>query len=185
MQVRELGLAGIYEISMSPFEDERGLFMRLFDENVFRQYGLPGNWVQENLSVNKKKGVLRGLHFVLPPHTDGKLIRCCKGRIWDVAVDLRKGSETKGQHLAYELTENDYKWVYIPKGFAHGFCTLSDRSELVYKHDMYYHKDSDCGILWSDPELKIDWPAENPLVSEKDQNLMTYSQFVEKYVGLP
>ena len=158
--------------------------MRVFDQELFRQANLPWNWVQENVSINKKKGILRGLHFILPPHTDGKLIRCSRGRIWDVVVDLRKDSPTQGQHMVYELSEDVFKWIYIPKGFAHGFCTLSDNSELVYKHDTFYHQPSDSGILWSDSDLNINWPVEAPLMSEKDQNLMTFTAFITEHGGL-
>jgi dTDP-4-dehydrorhamnose 3,5-epimerase len=184
MQIKQLPLSGIHEITLSPFEDERGCFMRVFDQEIFKQANLPWNWVQENVSINKKKGILRGLHFILPPHTDGKLIRCTRGRIWDVVVDLRKSSPTQGQHLAYELSEDVFKWIDIPKGFAHGFCTLTDKSELVYKHDTFYHQPSDAGILWSDPDLNISWPAEDPLISEKDRNLMTFAAFISKHCGL-
>lgn len=184
MQIRELQLKGVREITLSPFVDERGCFMRLFDQEIFKQAGLPWNWVQENYSINKKKGVLRGLHFLLPPHTDGKLVRCSRGKIWDVIVDLRRDSNTRGQYLAYELSEDVFKWIYIPKGFAHGFCTLTEYSELVYKHDTFYHKPSDSGIRWSDPDLNIIWPERNPLVSEKDRNLMTFAEFKAACGGL-
>ena len=184
MQIKELSIQGAYEIELNPIEDERGSFMRLFDREIFQNFGIPANWVQENLSVNKKQGVLRGLHFMLPPHTDGKLVRCSRGRIWDVMVDLRKDSKTQGKHLAYELTEFSHKWLFIPKGFAHGFCTLTEYSELTYKHDTFYQKSYDSGILWADTDLNIDWPVRNPLISERDKNLNTFSEFKANYGGL-
>lgn len=184
MRINELAIKGVYEITLSSFEDERGAFIRIFDQINFKEFGLPFNWVQENISINRKKGVLRGLHFILPPYTDGKLIRCSKGKIWDVVVDLRKDVETQGRHIAFELRDDMFKWIYIPKGFAHGFCTLTEYSEVIYKHDTFYKKNSDSGILWSDPELNIDWPVRNPTLSEKDKRLMTYSEFINKYGGL-
>jgi dTDP-4-dehydrorhamnose 3,5-epimerase len=184
MQIKELSLKGILEITLSPFEDERGCFMRLYDQQMFRQFNIPENWVQENLSINTKKGILRGLHFILPPHTDGKLIRCSRGRIWDVVVDLRKDSNTLGRYLSVELCEEVFKWIYIPKGFAHGFYSLTDYSEITYKHDTFYEKSFDCGIHWADTELNIDWPEQHPLISKKDQNLMSFTDFKAAYGGL-
>lgn len=184
MKVRELEIKGVYEILLEPFKDERGAFMRTFDVEKFESMNLPSLWVQENYSLNNQKGVLRGLHFIFPPYSDGKLIRCTKGRIWDVAVDLRKNSDTIGKHLVTDLSEDDHKWIYIPKGFAHGFCTLTEKSAMIYKHDTFYYKHADSGIRWDDPDINIKWPVENPIISEKDKRLMSFSEFLQKHQGL-
>jgi dTDP-4-dehydrorhamnose 3,5-epimerase len=184
MELKETKLNGVYEILLKPFIDERGSFTRIFDVKILEKLGLPGIWVQENQSINKKTGVLRGLHFLLSPYTDGKLIRCSKGSIYDVIVDIRKGSETYGKWVSFLLHEDDNRLVYIPKGFAHGFCSLTELSELIYKHDSYYTKTADSGILWNDNDLSINWPINNPIVSEKDQKLMTFIEFTNKYGGL-
>jgi len=184
MEFIEREIKGIYEIVLRPFEDERGLFARSFDENVYLESSIPNHWVQENISRNFHKGIIRGLHFLNKPFTDGKLLRCSRGKIWDVAVDLRKGSDTIGQYLVTVLTEDELKWLYIPKGFAHGFCTLTDHSELIYKHDAFYEKSADSGIRWDDRDIDIDWPAKKPMLSEKDSKLMSYNDFILKFEGL-
>lgn len=177
-------LNGIVEIQLGAHVDRRGSFSRVYDRDAFEKAGIPVNWVQENQSVNVLKGVVRGLHFLLPPHTDGKLIRCIQGSIFDVVVDLRQNSATRGQWMSFLLHENDHKLIYIPKGFAHGFCTLSDRSVLLYKHDSPYVKAADCGIVWNDPDLAITWPEKEPVLSEKDSMLMTYREFIKTHSGL-
>jgi dTDP-4-dehydrorhamnose 3,5-epimerase len=177
-------LQGIIEIKLKPFIDERGSFTRTFDKDLFKNAGITCEWLQENRSVNVNKGILRGLHFVLAPHTDGKLIRCSKGEIFDVVVDLRAGSETFGKSLSFILKENDNTLLFIPKGFAHGFCTLTDYSEILYKHDTFYVKEYDYGIVWNDEELLIDWPVKNPIISEKDRNLRKFKDFIINYGGL-
>jgi dTDP-4-dehydrorhamnose 3,5-epimerase len=184
MQFKELKLKGIFEISLEPYIDERGFFMRTFDENIFSQFKIPTKWVQENHSKNLFKRTVRGLHFILPPHTDSKLIRCIRGHIFDVAVDLRKNSTSFGEWLSVELREDDYKWLFLPKGIAHGFCTIEDNSEILYKHDTCYQKSYDSGILWNDVDLNIEWPVDNPIISEKDNMLMSYNQFLQNIGGL-
>jgi dTDP-4-dehydrorhamnose 3,5-epimerase len=175
---------GIFEVELSPFADHRGYHMRTFDEQLFLDFGIPVHWEQENHSMNIIKGTVRGLHFILPPHTDAKLIRCIRGKVFDVFVDLRKGSPTQGEWEAILLSEDEFRWIFIPKGFAHGFCSLTDRSELLYKHDVAYRKDFECGIRWDDPVINISWPCSGPVVSEKDKSLMSYSEFITKYGGL-
>ena len=177
-------LKGILEIVLEPLSDERGFLMRTFDEELFRQANIPTTWVQENHSINIYKNTVRGLHFILPPYTDGKLIRCIKGGLFDVFVDLRKGSPTFGKWESVVLSENDYKWIYLPKGLAHGFCTLADHTELIYKHDIEYNNGYDCGIIWNDSDLMIDWPCIDPVISVKDKDLMTFKEFVTTYGGL-
>jgi dTDP-4-dehydrorhamnose 3,5-epimerase len=185
MRIQEnKSLSGVMEILMEPFSDQRGFLMRIFDENIFREFNIPIYWVQENLSMNLHKNTIRGLHFLLRPHTDGKLLRCTKGEIYDVIVDLRKDSPTLGKWDSYYLREDDYRWIYIPKGFAHGYCSITDHSEIIYKHDSYYQKEADCGIRWNDPEIGITWPCNKPLISEKDQKLQSFNEFISTIGGI-
>ena len=172
------------EIIMEPFADQRGFFMRIFDERSFSELKIPSRWVQENHSMNLIKNTIRGLHFLLHPHTDAKLVRCLRGKIYDVIVDLRKKSPTFGEWDSYHLKEDDFRWIYIPKGFAHGYCCMSDRSEIIYKHDSYYQKEADCGIVWNDPQIDIAWPCEHPVISEKDQNLQSFNEFISTIGGI-
>lgn len=158
--------------------------MRTYDGEIFKQFGIPSNWVQENHSKSLKKYTIRGLHFILSPHTDGKLIRCIRGRAFDVFVDLRRGSLTFGRWQSFLLTEEDYKVLFLPKGIAHGFCTLEDNTEILYRNDTYYKKEYDSGIVWNDKDLKIEWPVNNPIISEKDNNLMSYQKFIKDVGGL-
>jgi dTDP-4-dehydrorhamnose 3,5-epimerase len=183
MEFKELGLKGVFEIILTPHLDERGFFMRTFDEKIFSQFGITSRWVQENHSGNLKKDILRGLHFCLHPNTESKLIRCIRGKVFDVFVDLRIDSITFGKWESVALGENDHKWLFLPGGFAHGFCTLEDNCELLYKHDTYFHKESDSGIIWNDVNLNIDWPVRNPIISEKDNKLMSFNDFVQNVGG--
>lgn len=184
MEIKEGKINGVYEIILKPILDERGFFMRTFDEAIFREFNIPFCWVQENHTKSIQKNTIRGLHFMNPPNTDGKLIRCTRGKVLDVFVDLRLNSKTQGTWESIILSEDDFKWLYLPKGFAHGFCTLEDNTEMVYKHDHFYQKGFDSGIQYNDVDLKINWPAESPIISEKDKGLMSYSEFIEKYKGL-
>jgi dTDP-4-dehydrorhamnose 3,5-epimerase len=184
MEVKELKLKGVFEIKLMPYIDERGFFMRTFDEKIFSQFKIPLRWVQENHSKTLLKNTIRGLHFILPPNTDSKLIRCIKGSVYDVLIDLRKDSSTIGKWQSIELKEDDYKWIFLPKGISHGFCTLKDNSELLYKHDTYYQKEYDSGIMWNDVDLKIEWPIEDPIISEKDCKLMSFHDFLQNIGGL-
>ncbi len=162
----------------------RGYLMRTFDESLFRESNIPTHWVQENQSFNINKHTLRGLHFLNHPHTDGKLIRCTRGEIYDVAVDLRHQSPTFGKWVAYLLIESEPRWIYLPKGLAHGYCCLTAKAEIQYKHDRMYVKEADSGIRWDDPDLGIQWPCAHPIVSEKDNKLQTFKEFVNKHGGL-
>jgi dTDP-4-dehydrorhamnose 3,5-epimerase len=161
--------------------DSRGYFMRTFDETIFKEKGLERNWVQENHSRSEEKGIIRGLHFQLPPFTETKMLRCINGAVLDVFVDLRKDSETFGQWDSIELSAENKKMIFIPRGFAHGFCTLTNVSEVVYKVDNYYSQESERGLLWNDVNVGINWPIENPILSVKDEKNMTFKEFVEQY----
>lgn len=184
MNVKETLLQGVYEFELSPFEDHRGFFMRTYDSSILIQHGVNREWVQENHSSSSQKGTIRGLHFLLSPHTDAKLIRCIRGEIFDVIVDLRKNSPTFGKWESFILSEQNKKCLFIPRGFAHGFCTLTENCDLLYKHDNYYNKSFDSGILWNDPDLAIEWPAKNPILSERDIKLPSFREFIQAQKGL-
>jgi dTDP-4-dehydrorhamnose 3,5-epimerase len=187
MEISESKLIeGVYEIRLEPRRDERGFFMRVYDEEFFKKAGLHRHWVQENHSRSEKKGVLRGLHFQFPPFAETKLIRCVRGAVYDVFVDLRKGSPAFGKWGSVELSEEKHNMAYIPRGFAHGFCTLSEESEVVYKVDNPYTPEAECGLLWNDPDLAIAWPVTRPVLSEKDAKNLTWKEFIEKnkYIDL-
>jgi dTDP-4-dehydrorhamnose 3,5-epimerase len=184
MIIKESKLPGVYEITPEPHVDERGFFMRTYDKKLLADRSIDREWVQENHSRSEKKGIIRGLHFQLPPYTETKMIRVIKGSIFDVFVDLRAGSPTFGKWGSAELSEENRKLLFIPRGFAHGFCTLTDVSEVVYKVDNYYRPDAECGIIWNDRELGIAWPAERPFLSKKDATLKSFRDFVGSYNGI-
>ena len=184
MEILEKKLIGTFEINLKPIQDERGFFMRSFDEKIFKDVGLRFNWVQENHSRTLKQWTIRGLHFQFPPYTETKLIRCIRGKVLDIFVDLRIGSETFGQWDSIQLSEENKKMVLIPRGFAHGFCTLTDESEVLYKVDNYYSSDHECGIVWNDPDLKIKWPVKDPILSDKDKKNSSLKSFKERYTGI-
>lgn len=182
MEIRPLRLSGTYEILLSPRGDERGYFMRAYDADSFRAGGLVTEWVQENQAFSSRKGVVRGLHFQKPPFGETKLVRVVRGAVLDVFVDLRRGSKSYGQWDSLELTSQDHKALYIPRGFAHGYCTMSDESLVLYKVDSGYTPDAEGGIRWNDPDLGIPWPVENPLISLKDSRWPVIRQFVTPFV---
>ena len=156
------------------FSDKRGFFMETYKKSDFESAGIDTDFVQDNHSKSVK-GVLRGLHYQKEPFAQGKLVRCIRGRIFDVAVDIRKGSPTFRKWVGYELSEENRLMLWIPKGFAHGFLTLSDEAEVIYKvSGGEYNPDYDAGIRWDDPDIGINWPVklvEEVLLSEKDRNL--------------
>ena len=174
MEVIKTAIDGVLIIEPKIFGDNRGYFFesfsqREFDEKVVPLLGHPVHFVQDNESMSSY-GVMRGLHFQRPPFTQSKLVRCVKGAVLDVAVDIRKGSPTYGQHVAVELTEDNHRQFFIPKGFAHGFAVLSDTALFQYKCDEFYHPEADGGISILDDSLGIDWriPTANANLSEKD-----------------
>ena len=177
-------MAGIYEITLSPVMDKRGFFMQTYDKEIFEKYNINRDWARENHSFSGKDGIIRGLHFQFPPYCETKLIRCIKGAIFDVFVDLRKNSSTFGEWDSIELSEKNRKLVYVPRGFAHGFCTLVDDCEVLYRVDNFYKPEAEGGIIWNDKTLDIKWPVNDPILSNKDANLMTFEEFVSKYRGL-
>jgi dTDP-4-dehydrorhamnose 3,5-epimerase len=184
MIIKPYSIPGIYEITLSPYTDHRGDFTRIYDQRIYKNLGLDRNWVQENHSFSLQKGTIRGLHFQFPPYTETKLIRVTKGAIFDVFVDLRRDSPTFGEWGSIELTEDNYKMIYITRGFAHGFCSLSDECEVVYKVDNYYSPTFEGGIIWRDETLRIDWPVSKPIISDKDNKLQTLKEFKRIYKGI-
>jgi len=169
MKFIETKLKGAYLIEIDRNEDERGYFARSWDKNEFQKMGLNNNLIQCNISFNKKKGTLRGLHYQEPPFVESKLIRCTKGSIFDVIVDLRPNSTTKNNWFGVELTEKNYTMLYVPEGFAHGFQTLEDNSEIFYQMTKEYVPEYAKGKLWNDPIFNIQWPIFPPILSNRDK----------------
>ena len=167
MEIIETNLKGLLVIKPKVFEDERGYFFESYNYQLFKQAGLDFNFVQDNQSLSQK-GVLRGLHFQNNPNAQGKLVRVISGSVFDVAVDIRKKSPTYGQWFGLELTEQNKWMMYIPEGFAHGFATLQDFTVFSYKCTNFYNKASEDCIFWNDSDLAINWPIENPILSDKD-----------------
>ena len=170
MNIIETEIQGVYIIEPKVFGDSRGYFFESYSRREFEAKVGPVEFVQDNESKSCY-GVVRGLHFQKPPHAQAKLVRVVKGKVLDVAVDLRKDSPTYGRHVSVELSEHNHRQVFIPKGFAHGFSVLSEEAVFQYKCDDYYAPETECAIAWNDPELNIDWriPADRVILSEKDK----------------
>lgn len=168
MNLIKTKLEGAYIIEPKVFGDERGWFMETY--SAIKTPEIVCDFVQDNHSYSKEKGILRGIHFQNGEHSQTKLVRCIRGAVLDVAVDLRKGSPTYLKWEAVELSAENKKQLFIPKGFGHGFLTLTEDVEFVYKTDNYYNYKSDRSIRWNDPEINIDWGIENPILSDKDKN---------------
>lgn len=163
-------LSGNYLVNLDKKQDERGFFSRLFCEKEFSKKGLNSKWLQINNSLSRKTGTLRGLHFQRPPHSEIKLIRCIKGMIWDVVVDLRKNSKTFGKYFSAKLSEGNRTMMYVPKGFAHGFITLKPNSEVFYLISNSYEPKAENTLIWNDPKISIKWPISPSIISKKDKN---------------
>lgn len=163
------------------FADERGLFMEVFKASQFAALGLGGPWVQDNLSVSAQ-GVLRGLHYQKNPYAQGKLVSCLRGAIFDVAVDLRRGSPTYGQWVGVELSQQNQRMLWVPPGFAHGFQALQESSLVFYKVTAEWAAGQEAGVRYNDPDLAIAWPIANPLLSAKDQALPGLAQADHDFV---
>ena len=168
MKIIKTGLDDVHILEPKVFGDHRGWFMETYSIQKFEELGIDILFVQDNHSFSAQKGTLRGLHFQINPKAQTKLVRCTKGKILDVAVDIRKGSPTYKKWVAVELTEENKKQLLIPKGFAHGFLSLTDDIEVQYKVDEYYAPDCDRSIRFDDPEIGVDWGIRNPILSEKD-----------------
>lgn len=177
MQLRQRKLEGPFELIFEPVRDDRGVFLRHYDRKFFADNGLQTVWEQESVSFNSSKSTLRGLHFQMPPLVEAKIVRVTYGAIWDVFVDLRTDSATYGQWDALELSASISNGIYIPKGFAHGFCTLAENTIVEYKIDVAYRPDLAGGIRWNDPSLAVDWKVEDPIISDRDANLQFFADF--------
>ncbi|WP_407668066.1 dTDP-4-dehydrorhamnose 3,5-epimerase [Paenibacillus tyrfis] len=151
------------------FEDSRGFFMESFNEQIFEKCGIKYGFIQDNHSLSCDAGVLRGLHYQLEPKAQTKLVRVISGAIFDVVVDIRKSSPTFGEWYGVVLSESNKRQLLVPKGFAHGFCTLISNTQVIYKVDEYYSPEYDRGIMWNDPKIGIEWPVSNPQLSVKDE----------------
>ncbi len=167
----ETKLKGAYLIDIQKLEDERGFFARTWCEHEMADHGIDMHIVQANTSLNLKKGTLRGMHFQKSPYEEAKLVRCIRGSIYDVIVDLRTESPTFKKWFGVELTADNYKMIYIPERFAHGFITLEDNSEITYMMSQFYTPGYEAGFRWNDPAINIQWPMNAVVISEKDRNL--------------
>jgi dTDP-4-dehydrorhamnose 3,5-epimerase len=166
----ETMLKGAFVIEPERLEDERGFFARTWCQREFEAHGIHSKWVQCNISFNKKKGTLRGMHYQAAPYEEAKLIRCTLGATCDVIIDLRPDSPTFKQHITELLTAQNRKMLYVPKGFAHGFLTLEDDTEVFYQMSEFYVSECARGVRWNDPAFGIQWPAEVQVISDRDRN---------------
>jgi dTDP-4-dehydrorhamnose 3,5-epimerase len=183
MPFKPTDLPGLLVFEPNVFEDSRGYFFESYNENIFKEQGIDSCWVQDNQS-SSMYGVIRGLHYQLPPYAQSKLVRVLRGKILDVVVDIRKGSPTFGKSYCKVLSAKNKRQLFIPHGFAHGFSVLSEKAEVLYKCDRFYNKESEGGILYNDAELNIDWriPVEEAIVSDKDKALPTLAQCNNSFV---
>jgi dTDP-4-dehydrorhamnose 3,5-epimerase len=173
---RETELPGAFVIELQKHEDERGFFARSWCQKEFEARGLNPRTVQCNVSFNKLKGTLRGMHYQVPPCAEAKLVRCTRGAICDVIIDLRRESVTYKQHVSEVLSSDNYKALFIPEGFAHGFQTLEDNCEVFYQMSAYYSPEHERGVRYNDPAFRISWPIDVTMISDRDRN---YEDFRE------
>ncbi len=183
MEIIQTGIAGLVEIVPKVYHDNRGWFFEFYKETQFKQNGITYNFTQENASFSRK-GVVRGLHFQHAPWQQAKLVTVLQGKVMDVVVDLRKGSPTFGKSFSCILDSERHNLLMVPDGFAHGFAALED-STFFYKSSDVYNREAEGGIRWNDPALKIQWPFENPVLSEKDQSLPTLNELLRKSLISP
>ena len=163
-------LEGAFIVEPEVFGDERGFFLESYSRKEFAKAGIDVDFLQDNHSMSAKRGVLRGLHFQKPPHTQEKLVRVVRGAVLDVIVDLRRKSPTFGKWESFKLSAKNFRMLFVPKGFAHGFCTLEDNTEFLYKASDFYAPKSEGGIAWNDADLGIDWPLKDLIINERDKN---------------
>jgi dTDP-4-dehydrorhamnose 3,5-epimerase len=166
----ETAVPGVWIVTPEPKEDFRGFLARTWCDREFAAVGICQQWVQSSISVNKKKGTLRGMHYQRPPYAEAKLIRCTMGRIHDVVLDLRRDTPTFKRHIVIELSAMNRNMVYIPHGLAHGFQTLEDDTEVLYQMSEFYAPGHDAGVRWNDPAFGIVWPESDPILSERDSS---------------
>ncbi|MEM3845503.1 MAG: dTDP-4-dehydrorhamnose 3,5-epimerase [Candidatus Parvarchaeota archaeon] len=175
MEFESLEIEGLVLIKPKVYYDNRGFFMETYSKKEFEEHGIKTEFVQDNHSWSIKN-TLRGLHFQKEPYSQAKLIRCISGEILDVAVDIRKNKKTFGKHVKINLSAENKYMLFIPEGFAHGFLVLSDYAEIIYKVSKFYNKEYESGIIWNDPELAIEWPVKNPILSENDRSRPRFSE---------
>ena len=180
MLFTETPLKGAYIIDLKKIEDERGFFARAFCKSTFESMGLNGQMLQTNISSNHKQGTLRGLHMQVDPHGEVILVRCTKGAIYDVIVDMRSTSPTFLQWFGVELTEENFRMLYVPTGFAHGYLTLADATDVTYQVSEVYVPGAERGYRWDDPAFNIQWPLEPNVISAKDQAHLPFKQVIEE-----
>ncbi len=178
-EFRRLEIPDLILIKPRIFEDDRGSFAEIYKKEDFEEAGIKGEFVQDNHSKSYY-GVLRGLHFQREPYAQAKIVRCIRGVVYDVAVDLRRNSPTFGGYLGVILSENNHRQLYIPRGYAHGFLVLSDIAEVVYKVDNIYSPECEGGLIWNDPEVEISWPIDDPILAKKDGGWPTLSRLTER-----
>ncbi len=181
--IKELEINGLFLITPDKYGDERGFFSETYNKKLLVRSGIDAEFLQDNHSLSAVH-VVRGLHFQTPPHAQGKLVRITRGAALDVAVDIRKGSPTYGNHVAVTLSADNWRQLWIPAGFAHGFCTLEPDTEIVYKVTEYYHPESESGLAWDDPALAIPWPIGpgDAILSDKDKNLPGFSELPDFFI---
>lgn len=172
----ETSLKGAYIIDIDRFEDERGFFGRSYCSLEFSAHGLNSTPVQSNISYNRKKATLRGMHMQAEPYGESKLVRCTRGSIYDVIIDMRSSSETFKQWIGVELTADNYRMLYMPEGFAHGFITLEDNTDVTYQVGMFYTPQAERGFRWDDPAFNIQWPLEPLVISGKDRSHLLFEE---------
>ena len=170
MKFYKAQLEGSYIIELDKLEDDRGFFARTWCQKELREHGLAARVAQANVSFNANAGTLRGMHYQVAPYEETKLIRCTRGSLYDVIIDLRRDSPTYKQWMGVELTEKNYKMLYVPAHFAHGFVTLEDDTEVIYFVSEFYTPGAERGLRWNDPEFGITWPRQVQVISEKDAN---------------
>ena len=180
MKLIETKLKDCYILEPDRFGDNRGWFSESYNKKVFEDLGLNYDFVQDNESFSAKKGVLGGLHFQNEPYTQAKIVRCTRGAVYDVAVDIRHDSPTYGMWVGVELSEENGRQLLIPRGFLHGFQTLTDNVKFAYKCDNYYNKESDGGVMYNDPDIGVVWPIEDPILSEKDKHHPKLKELVKE-----
>lgn len=173
MKVEALAIAGVKLVTPRRFQDARGFFSETWKDGAFAEAGIPGPFVQDNHAVSTGVGVLRGLHCQVGPNAQGKLVRCIKGAIYDVAVDVRWGSPTFGQYVGAEISAGNWAQIWVPVGFLHAYCTLTAETEVIYKVTASYDKAAERGAIWNDPQIGIEWPVptSDVILSDKDKAL--------------
>ena len=180
LRLVETKIKDVYIIEPDVFGDHRGFFMESYNKEKFEKLGLKFDLIQDNHSLSVEPGVIRGLHFQKDPKAQTKIVRVLTGAIYDVVVDLRRDSPTFGEWVGVHLSEENKFQLVVPKGFAHGFCTILPNTQVFYKVDEYYSQEHDSGILWNDPDLGIDWPTTDPILSDKDRKQPTFKEFVRQ-----